>query len=530
MKRYSCFYCIATLTLFFQSSGGLRDTIITPLQKLAAGLSALSKELSASSKLDTFKIPKFEKSAVVALGKPKDFSGISVTQLTVFDQNAQNDQTKDIGAGAASCGYQALKNVVVLMKGIISGQPAEEISEQLQNPFLANRLFGTQKTRAALNAEAGNGAWRQITIDRRINTLIEKAIPLFFSAKRIVKMGSELPDSVVPPEINPGDYEKWKNDFAAFMSESVSSWTREIKILAEHAFKEFKSSGGTPVWEYTLMRGGVFAGIYNGLENLWRFRKDRTYRGRSLEDLIRWGNNFERFKETIALAETITVAVDFRDPQKMCDLFSDARRQAMADTFRLEEIQKNPKNRALWPDTALKNGEIIKKYYTNNFDLYTSVSQSIEPIDCTGDWLTDGELEKLIPEARGFAALGEKFPLFVIQDPTIIPDIINPLEEITAYLQTSKTAPNTLLGIVLGGQNQEGTGPKHWLGLVFVRKGTEQHLFILDSLSNANRIEPIETELTKELGLFSDVDFETFNQRIRDIAKTITQAMSSKPA
>jgi len=69
----------------------------------------------------------------------------------VIKQVLVKDQFDYDGGGSASCGYHVLKNLILLSKGIMSGQ--DDIYKELHNAQLIQRLFGP------------SGEWRQLAKD-----------------------------------------------------------------------------------------------------------------------------------------------------------------------------------------------------------------------------------------------------------------------------------------------------------------------------------------------------------------------------
>jgi len=85
-----------------------------------------------------------------------------------LDQKIQANEissTLNIGGGEESCGYQAIKNAILLSQNL----DGSVLYANLNDPIYANNLFGTAAINRLLNIKsAENGPWRDIVIKHRI--------------------------------------------------------------------------------------------------------------------------------------------------------------------------------------------------------------------------------------------------------------------------------------------------------------------------------------------------------------------------
>lgn len=497
MKRHLPFRFIATLGIVCQLSAGLFDNLSTLLQQLSASIVALSNELPAPLKPDSFAIPKFDKSAIIAVGDPAEFSGIPVTQLKVFDQAASG--------GDASCGYQALKNVMVLMSGILAGKSGAAISQQLQDKNLADFLF----RKASDTPPVEPGEWRNEFLKNNVmKNLIAAYIKIktsdIIQTKALQEKLGRLPTP--QEESNEKDI---LTDLGNELTEVRATIRREIfDVYEEHLKNPSKPSSFSR--KYTLDD----------------FKKIRPLLGHAMGYI---DPNF-----------TTEIAVDFTSPHRLGLAYTDFREQektkALESFYKklgektgnsqkdLENVAKkkiiddfieNLKKSGRTKDATLLYALSTKSKELGN--IYEKINLEIpQSIDITGDWLNENQIKSLIPIAK------KRFPTL---NASIIPledtNTHEGIETINKIVQTLRNSEPSIVGIVLGAQDFQNPerSSGHWIGLVVTKRDSSYHIFIVDSLSNTNRINPAPAHSE-----FGDVSSEIFNERIKKIAQAIASA------
>ncbi len=84
----------------------------------------------------------------------------------------QEGQDRLIGGGGASCGYQAIKNVM----NVIQATQTNNTDPNLENTInisLANRLFGLSETNEIVLDKKEDGIWRNLIIENRKGSIIQ---------------------------------------------------------------------------------------------------------------------------------------------------------------------------------------------------------------------------------------------------------------------------------------------------------------------------------------------------------------------
>ena len=496
MKRHPALQVILLLGLFCSLSAGLFDNLSMLLQHLSVSLTTLSKELPAPAKSDSFTIPQFDKKDIIAIGNPGDFSGIPVTQLKVFDQASSG--------GDASCGYQALKNVAILISGIIAGKSGNAISQQLHDKDLANRLFGTASARIDGGQEARNGIWRETII-------IESAlIPIF--RKLYIEPVFSLATTLKPYDKIATLYDDANKRYIYNTLSTTITNYQENTIARNHiknAYKQYLAFPQNPDTQFF----------------------EKTYRPADLKNEFILVDEIKPFLQDFS----ILIRADFEEPQKMGQKYATFREEKKTDLAK-EAYKALPKtiqdemvalirnmyvqNRTKIPLTdeskVTEHPEFIYALSAKSPQEYNKINRETpQPIDVTGDWINDKNIEMLIPAARDEFSIPEQYPIFAIQSTQNVFDT-DPLEELKQHILHNKSALNDLFGIVLGGQNiidpDQNIG--HWLGVVAVKANSQYQLFVVDSLNNANRINPDA----------SNIATTVFNERIKKIAQAIASA------
>lgn len=502
MKRHHAILPITALTLFCYCSAGLFDNLSTLLQNLSASLGSLSKELPAAAQPVSFSIPVFDEKDIIAIGNPADFSGIPVTQLMVLNQAATG--------GDASCGYQALKNVAIMMNGIITGKPGNTISEELQSKNVADRLFGM----ATADRNSRHGIWREtVIIESALIPIFQKLyIEPVFSGETIL-----IPYSDIQTSFNDTDKKYTYNIVSTGISNYAEMTIARTDI--KNAYKKYLESPNDPS-----------AKIFK-----------KTYRRDNLS------NEFPLIDTTKPFLKDFSIEIQayFESPQEMAQKYADfteTKRIALgkkAYEALSKDLQDNivaliknmyAQNRTKTPLTDEKkvtdHPAFMYALSEKSAQTYNKIIRDLpQAIDTTGDWINDKSIEILIPLAQAEFKLPEEYPIFVLQSTQTVFGL-NPLEKIETHLQKTKSNTNDLFGIVLGGIDiidpEKNNG--HWLGLIFVRNRGELQLFILDSLENANRIRLDKLRLEDESAEFEEKAFLLFNQRIKKIAQAIASA------